>query len=770
MLKKIIKLQGIGLFANGVPAPANFDRVTLLYAENGRGKSTLAMLLRACSLGDTQSILAKKTLDAAIPPEATFLFDLAGKNMPVEFLNGTWNRSLPQIAVFDAEFVEQNVYSGQEVRPEQRQALLEFALGDAAVALQRQIADLTGQIRDATNKRRDAEQRIAAVAQQMPTTQFIGLAPVPDASVQMDALRKRIDSAKNATTLISRQAPALLVAPPFDVDGFFAALAKKLDDIERNAESIVREHFAKHAAPAGIEAWISGGQPFVEADGCPFCGQSLNGLSLIEAYKSYFNDAYSSLKQQVAALPQQAATGLADARIEALTGQVDTNAARIAAWMDRLDLAVPAWPSEQLIALIAGARDVASRLAAAKQGQPLEAIGDAADRSAVAAPLAEMATLIDDYNREVRATIGIIDAFKKKLDTEDVAALEAQIHSLRIAIARQHSDAIQAVADYQAADGERATLDGKKTNVRAQLDQLMTTTLTQYQVQINDRLKKFGAGFVIEQMRPNYQGTGHPRTDYGLRLRENSVPLGSRKGAGAHFASTLSEGDKRTLAFAFFLARVEADPAALQGQILVIDDPVASLDRNRRAQTVELLSQLAAKSAQIIVLSHDAFFTRDLRDMLAKNQPPIIPRIATVARVAKDYSAFAVCDIDDLCASDYYRHHRQLSEYVSGAYQGHIRDVAKAIRLFLEGFYHRRFPGLLPVRSTFGNVILKITQAAPGTPISHLKPRVPEMLALNNYASRFHHDTNPGNADTEPVTDGELKPYVDRALDLVYRG
>ena len=57
------------------------------------------------------------------------------------------------IVVFDAEFVEQNVYSGQEVRPEQRQALLEFALGDQAVKLQKQIGDLTKKISAETAKR-----------------------------------------------------------------------------------------------------------------------------------------------------------------------------------------------------------------------------------------------------------------------------------------------------------------------------------------------------------------------------------------------------------------------------------------------------------------------------------------------------------------------------------------------------------------------------------------------------------------------------------------
>ena len=770
MLKKITKLQSIGLFQSGTPAPADFDRVTLLYAENGRGKSTVATLLRACALGDAEKLQAKKTLDTATPQEVALLFEFGGKNAPITFSNGTWNAKVPQIVVLDAEFVEQNVYSGQEVRPEQRQALLEFALGDQAVKLQKQIGDLTKKISEETTRRGDAEKRIAGFSQQLPPRQFIALAPVPDAQQQINALHKRIDAARNAAALAGRQAPAVLVAPAFDADGFFGVLAKRLADVEKDAEAVVRQHFAKHPAPPGVEAWISTGQNFASADDCPFCGQMLEGLALIDAYKDYFNDAYADLKKQVGALAQQAATGLADDRVSALTAQAATNTARIEAWKDQLEIAPPLLSSDQLTQAIADARASAMDLAAAKQGQLLDAFGTAADKAAILERLGQIGAAVTVYNEQISAAIGMIDGFKKQVTGENVPALQAQIRSLEIALVRQHPDAIKAVGDYQAAESERKKHDDEKTLTRTQLDQLMAATLAQYQGQINQLLGTFGAGFTIEQMKPKYQGTGEPRTEYGLRLRDRPVPLGSRKDAGAHFGSTLSEGDKRTLAFVFFLARVTADPAMLNDQILVLDDPVCSLDRNRRAQTVEMLAELGGKCAQMIVLSHDAYFVREQRDMLAKNHPIVVPRIAGISRVQGDYSAFAACDIDDLCASDYYRHHRQLTEFIAGTYQGNIRDVAKAMRLFLEGFYHRRFPGLLPTRCTFGGVILAISQAPAGTPISYLQPRVEEMTRLNNFAGRFHHDTNPGNADTAPVTDGELKPYVQRALALVYQG
>jgi hypothetical protein len=41
---------------------------------------------------------------------------------------------------------------------------------------------------------------------------------------------------------------------------------------------------------------------------------------------------------------------------------------------------------------------------------------------------------------------------------------------------------------------------------------------------------------------------------------------------------------------------------------------------------------------------------------------------------------------------------------------------------------------------------------------------------INGYAGQFHHDTNPGSADTVVITATELKTYVDKALVVVHRG
>ena len=160
---------------------------------------------------------------------------------------------------------------------------------------------------------------------------------------------------------------------------------------------------------------------------------------------------------------------------------------------------------------------------------------------------------------------------------------------------------------------------------------------------------------------------------------------------------------------------------------------------------------------------------RELRERLADRKPaPIVPSIIAIKRVQLGYSAFARCDIDDVCSSDYYRHHRLVADYVDGKSTTNSRDVAKAIRPLLEGYYHRRFPGKIPRKLMFGQVIAIVVDPNSEEPLSFLRPLAKEMGEVNDYAGQFQHDTNQGY-ETVPVVDGELLGFAKRALTLIYQ-
>jgi hypothetical protein len=84
----------------------------------------------------------------------------------------------------------------------------------------------------------------------------------------------------------------------------------------------------------------------------------------------------------------------------------------------------------------------------------------------------------------------------------------------------------------------------------------------------------------------------------------------------------------------------------------------------------------------------------------------------------------------------------------------------------LEGYLHRRFPGLIQKSILFGQVVLDIRNAPASSPLFHAKNLVDELNLINDYVGQFHHDTG----DTIKPVSNELKAYAEKALYLVHSG
>ena len=87
----------------------------------------------------------------------------------------------------------------------------------------------------------------------------------------------------------------------------------------------------------------------------------------------------------------------------------------------------------------------------------------------------------------------------------------------------------------------------------------------------------------------------------------------------------------------------------------------------------------------------------------------------------------------------------------------------------LEGYLHRRFPGLINKGWLFGQIVAEIQSAPPSSPLIHAKNITKELNEINGYAGQFHHDTDPGRNLVE-ITDGELRVFVERSLRLIHAG
>jgi wobble nucleotide-excising tRNase len=372
--------------------------------------------------------------------------------------------------------------------------------------------------------------------------------------------------------------------------------------------------------------------------------------------------------------------------------------------------------------------------------------------------------LMQTANTAIKANREAIESYKGQLAAENVQQLQQQVSNLQATKRRYDQTVVELINGLTTARTAATVAENAKRAARDSLDTLMNTTLDKYEKSINELLKDFGASFNIKGMGANFRGQA-PRSEYGLLLRGKTVTL---DGGPPSFSTTLSEGDKRTLAFAFFVASTLADNK-LDSRIVVIDDPMCSFDLNRKHHTRSVLKKMYTKAEQLIVLAHDTYFLRDLRDALLKADKTASIAQFQLSLASGDYTDFSALDIDRECESDYFQHHRLLNEFTAGR-NCDIRSVAKAIRPMLEGYLHLRFPTLIRKDLLFGDVVKHIKNAVSPNPLCHASGLVDALNEINGYAGQFHHDTNPGSADTVVITATELKTYVDKALVVVHRG
>lgn len=758
VLERIERIQGIGLLHDAQGKKHAFQKATLIYADNGRGKSTLASVFRSVSMNDSNLIVERSTVDGTIPPQVVLQF---GSGHKVTFDKGIWSERRPKLMVFDSDFIEKNVHSGGSVSTTHRKNLLEFALGEQAVAARKQVEIETEVAKTASEKVSGLIAKLSGHHTGMTLAAFEKLPNLEDSKAQIEALRKRLADTASIEALQRKPLPAVIGEPALNFDSLFAILSSTLERMQNDAERIVREHVTKLGGK-DAEHWLSQGQAFPNADSCPYCNQSLQGIELVKAYQMHFNAHYREIKVKIAQLHEGIAARTSQEIVKQFALKVETARAIAETWRDDVKLSSISFDASKSSAALAELQVLLSKLADTKRLAPTEAAGTTGDRARAEALWQEVLQEIQKANTSIFECCKAIDAFKFKLKAENAVQLSAQIKHIELAEVRHTPNVSDLISQLQDARKNALEAEKKKKQAREKLDALMVETLQKYEASINKLLLNFGAAFSIQKMDANFRG-GSPRSEYSLLLRNKPVSL---DGGKPSFGTALSEGDKRTLAFAFFIASVLSDDK-LSSRIVVIDDPMCSLDANRKRHTRAVLKEIYTKAEQLVLLCHDLYFMRDMRNDLTGDGKPS-PTTVQLIYSGNGYTDFADIDIDRECESSYYRHHRMLAELVEGKPCPDSRSVAKTIRPLLEGYLHRRFPGFIPEGLMFGQVVNLIRDSGSPSPLVYAHHLVEELNLINGYAGQFHHDTNPGNADAVQVVLAELRIFAKRALHIIH--
>jgi wobble nucleotide-excising tRNase len=683
------------------------------------------------------------------------------------FQNNAWNRTLPNMVVFDDVFVDENVYSGLAVGPEHRQNLHELILGSRGVALNQQVQHLVAQIETHNAALRERAAVIPAGDRgPLSVDDFCALPPRDDINEAIRAAERTLAAAREQGPVRTTPAFDTLGLPEFDITVIERVLQQDLPALDAASAARVQTHLAGIGPDA--EAWIADGMRRVPqtADApvgpCPFCAQDLSASPVIVHYRVYFSEAYATLKRNVAETLATINRTHGDEAPAIFERAVRVIGERRQFWSRFCEVPDTTIDTAAIARDWRAARDAVVAPLSAKQGAPLERMtltNDARAALRVYEAHRQAVAALNQQFQQVNAAVRIV---KEQAATANVGALTGDLARLRATRARYTANTAGLCSEYLAERNAKANTERLRDQARAALDQYRTNVFPGYQTAINHYLERFNAGFSLDNVTSANTRSG-PTCTYSVVI--NNTPVAVAGGTPARgepsFRNTLSSGDRSALALAFFFASLDQDPD-LNRKLVVIDDPASSLDEHRSLTTVQELRRLVHRTSQVLLLSHNKAFLCGVWE--GSDQAN-----CAALQITRDATGSTVTtwDVNQDCMTEHDRRHAALREHLVAPAQNN-REIAECIRPVLEKFMRVAYPEHFPPGQLLGPFI-NICARRVNTPTEILNATdLAELRDLTEYANRFHHDTNPA-WQTEAVNDIELSGFVRQALTFTKR-
>ena len=764
MIKTLSLVRNVGKFDNvATGASIPFAKLTLVYAENGRGKTTLAAIFRSLATGRAHLVTERRRVASVNTPLIVIDID---KGQSAIFQHGTWSQTHPEIAVFDDAFIAENVCSGIEVSATHRQNLHELVIGAEGVALNGKLQAHIAAIEQHNKDLRELGDQIPVQRRGgFDVDKFCDLRPISDLQRVIENAERRLAAGRNADSVAQAPMFPVLALPLIDTTTVEHILNKDIINLDAEALENVSRHVS--CLGQGAENWISKGLQFFDglaAQGrleCPFCAQGLRTAPILDHYRAYFGEAYNRLKTDIGVAARKFETAQSGDIPAAFERSVRQAVERQTYWGAFAEVPVVKIETTDIAVTWKRARESIELLFQAKSANPLEPIQISDEVRKAVAKFNARSAAISITNAELQETNNRLKLVKEQAADANVAVLVADLSRLRAVEARYDPLIVPLCERYIAEKTAKARTERARQAARKLLDDHRGSAFSAYGAAINDFLQRLNASFRIGPVDPVNTRQGSS-ANYTLIIEGNPIPL-TTADIDPCFRNTLSAGDRSTLALAFFFASLHTDPRR-GSKIVVIDDPMTSLDEHRTLHTRQEMDRLAREVSGMIVLSHSKPFLAAVWDKCKQMQ-----KAALEVRRAGSGSTFAVWDISDAMVTEHDRRHIAALGYLGQqADPGAARRVAESLRPMLEAFARVAYPKHFPPGALLGTFYNVCLQKAGSAEAIMQAAEARELRAILDFANRFHHDTNPAYA-TELTNDSELTDFTRRTLAFTQR-
>ena len=437
MIKKFVSIKNVGRYRDcRAHGDVDLKKNTLVLGANGVGKTTICSILRSLNTNDPSHIIGRKTIDSRQQPFVELIVDGRLRR----FDGMSWSENYPHLAIFDSEFVTQNVHSGEVVEIDQRRNLYRVIIGDAGVQLASEESNRVKKGRKKMAEVRAVANEIRArVPQGMAFEEFMSLPVDPEIDTKIDDQEQTLRTLRDAQQISTLSALTAFDLPRLP-DGFRELLAKTIDDIAEDAETRLAEHVSFHRMGTAARKWIAEGLQHGNDASCPFCGQDIRNRPLIRAYRAVFSQEYEALRQETRSMRREIEERFGEGAVGRLTTLAAQNQGAVEIWRRYCDIGpAPLDLPDAIPEAIRELRIAGLALLELKSQRPLNIIRcNASDFSSAVVSFREAESQARVLASGITEANAVIDVTKRKAGSTNESAAYANLARLK-AIKLRHS-------------------------------------------------------------------------------------------------------------------------------------------------------------------------------------------------------------------------------------------------------------------------------------------------------------------------------------------
>ena len=602
MITSIAKVYGIGRYGH-YDGPVEIQKNQVIFGFNGAGKSTLSDIFYSLKNDeDHLEPLSRRhtlTTDEGQTPENQMV-ELSTDGEPLCFDGEHWNRTV-NIHVFNDQYIDEYLFIGDSYadggRPiglgaKETQKLTKKQQCETELA---ECLDTVNQVlinnKEACRKANLGQSRIRMDKWARRVKKFAELASINGA--QREEIRRNHDEPDLSNPIIRSLRSWINRLSELYVlqDSGGAAIMRGISKLLQDTPEITGREIAAHMQAAmghADPAWLVQGRRYQKReDLCPYCGQEITDPNFRKLAKDLDRFISGKQKEKAARIKQKAekAKTYLDAEklqiLQDVLEEIHTeNAGKRFLYKRTLNLtaslqfSTPEW-KEYVYSLV--------QKLDRKLRNPYEKIVLTLEERLICGTVER---ILDKFNALQSKLKDEQNRCTEQLRTQQEYELQDGLYEVFFGPNRENfQNAINCAI-------KMFDLDEMIQSLQKELGKMLDEHKL---ADVNRFLEEVNVNFTVNIVDNSYQVKirGYKSSEY---QKENKL--------------LCSEGERRMLAFAYFLQEVEEDP---ENKIIVVDDPVSSMDSSRRSVVAYKLMTLMQKANnQVIVLSHDLFFVERL--------------------------------------------------------------------------------------------------------------------------------------------------------------